>query len=67
MTKYCERGSKYLGTLAADRQTRLVSALSVISNVQSKLNGSQWLDNFNRDGVLFGHGPFRHLPSFCTM
>ena len=66
VTKYCERGSKFLGTLAPDRQTRLVSALSVISNVQSKLTGKQWLDNFNRDGVLFGNGSFRQLPSFCT-
>ena len=67
MTKYCDRGSKYLGTLASDRQSRLISALSVVANVQARLNSTQWLDNFNRSGVLFGHGDHRHLPSFCSM
>ena len=67
LTKHCDRGSKLMGTLASDRQARLVSALSVIANTHGRLQNGTWLDNFNRSDVTFGMNSFRPLPSFRTM
>ena len=65
--KNCERGNKFLGSIASDRQAKLVSSLSVIAKVNSRLNTSHWVDGFNQDGIFFGRHGFKNLPSFCTL
>ena len=67
LKKNCSLGSKYLGGVASDRQAKLVASLSVIANVNSKLSGGRWTDNFNIDGALYGSTGFKSLPSYCQL
>ena len=62
----CDRGQKYVMSLAADLQSRVAACLTIIKQCQKEVHSLRWVRGYNDVGVRFGDKRFNNLPTYKT-